>query len=47
MCAAAVMLQPVDAVLAFGVSAVVYTAAVFALRAVRPLDLKLLVGRAT
>jgi O-antigen/teichoic acid export membrane protein len=47
MCAAGAVLQPVDTILAAAVSSVVYAGAVLALRAVRPIDLKLLAGRAT
>jgi O-antigen/teichoic acid export membrane protein len=46
MTAVALLLAPVDTIAAIGVSAVVYVGAAFALRAVRPLDLKLLAGRA-
>lgn len=47
MAGVGLLLQPVDTALAMGASVVVYAAAVFSLRAVRPLDVKLLVGRAT
>jgi hypothetical protein len=47
MGAAAFLLQPIDTIVAIAGSAVVYVGAAFALRAVRLLDLRLLVGRAT
>jgi len=47
MLAAALLLEPVDAALAAVVSVLVYGAATVSLRVVRPLDVKLLVGRAT
>jgi O-antigen/teichoic acid export membrane protein len=47
MLATALLLQPVDAVLACAASIVAYAAASLTLRVVRPLDLKLLVGKAT
>ena len=47
MSCAGVLLQPVDTLLAMTVSVAVYAVAVFSLRVVRVLDLKLLVGRTT
>jgi O-antigen/teichoic acid export membrane protein len=47
MLATALLLQPVDAALACVASVAIYAAATLTLRIVRPLDLKLLVGRAT
>ena len=47
MGAAALLLQPIDTIVAIAGSAAVYVGAAFALRAVRLLDLRLLVGRTT
>lgn len=47
MVAAALLLEPVHALLAACVSVLVYGAATLSLRVVRPLDVKLLLGRAT
>jgi O-antigen/teichoic acid export membrane protein len=47
MTAAALLLAPIGTLLAIGGSAAIYVGAAFALRAVRPIDLKLLAGRPT